>query len=108
MITQRARALIGLLLFVVGTVGSPSLDALVFDHHHHDPTAHVEVAETDAHGERCVLGTMATPVTPGDSPVACGRFEAVLVATSQLAPEAPITSPLASSVLGPRAPPARA
>ena len=106
--TRRARALMGLVLFVLGTLGSPTLDALVFDHHHHDAAAHIEAAETDAHSERCVLGTMATPVTPADSPVACGRFEAVLVATSQQAPAVPVTSPLASSVLGPRAPPAHA
>lgn len=105
---RRWHALLGLFLFVVGTLGSPTADALVFDHHHHDAAAHVEAAEPDAHGERCVLGTLATPVTPADSPVACGRFEAILVPASQRAPAAPVTTPVASSVLGPRAPPARA
>ena len=108
MTTRRWRALLGLLLFVLGTLGSPSLDALVFDHHHHDAATHIEAAETDAHSERCVLGTLATPVTPADSPVACGRFEAVLLPLSARAPEAPVASRVASSGLGPRAPPARA
>jgi len=104
----RGRALLGLLLFVLGTLGSPSLDALFFDHHHHEAAAHVEAAETDAHSERCVLDTMATPVTPADPPVVCGRVEAVLVVASQRAPHAPVTTSSGSSVLGPRAPPARA
>lgn len=108
MIIHRGGALVGLLLFVLGTLGSPSLDAIFFDHHHHDAAAHVETADADAHGERCVLGTMATPVTPADSPVVCGRFEAVLQVASGRAPDAPITTRSASSVLGPRAPPARA
>lgn len=109
MTSRRWHALLGLLLFVVGTLGSPTLDALVFDHHHHhDAAVHIEAAETDAHGERCVLGTMATPVTPADPPVACGRFEAVLVPASLRAPDAPITTRLATSALGPRAPPVRA
>lgn len=108
MSTRRRRAVAGLLLFVLGTLGSPSLDALFFDHHHHETAAHVEAPETDAHGERCVLGTVATPVTPADSPVVCSRFEALLVAASQRAPHAPVTTSGDSSVLGPRAPPARA
>ncbi len=108
MTRRRGHALLGLLLFVCGTLGSPNLDALFFDHHHHDAASHIEAAESDAHGERCVLGTIATPVTPADPPVACGRFEAVRCTASQRAPDAPTTSRLASSVLGPRAPPARA
>lgn len=108
MTTRRWQALLGLLLFVVGTLGSPTLDALVFDHHHHDAAAHVEAADSDAHGERCMLGTMATPVTPADPPVACGRFEAILLPASERAPTAPASTRVASSPLGPRAPPARA
>jgi hypothetical protein len=105
---RRWRALFGLLLFVGGTLGAPTLDALVFDHHHHDAAAHVEAAETGAHGERCVLGTVATPVTPADSHVACGRFEAVLLPASARAPDGPPTTRIVTSALGPRAPPARA
>jgi hypothetical protein len=108
MTRRRWRALLGLLLFVAGTLGSPSLDALFFDHHHHDAVAHIEAADTDAHSERCVLGTLATPVTPADPPIACGRFEAVLVPAGERAPSTPVTTRVASSVLGPRAPPARA
>jgi hypothetical protein len=108
MTARRWHALMGLILFVVGTLGSPALDALVFDHHHHHAAAHIEAAETDTHGERCVLGTMATPVTPADPPVVCGRFEAVFVPASMRAPNGPIPTRLATSALGPRAPPARA
>lgn len=105
MTTRQGRSLAGLLLFVLGTLGAPSLDALLFDHHGHEVASHVEAAPGDAHGERCVLGTLATPVTPADSPVACGRFEAVLVPTSERAPALPIPSRDARSALGPRAPP---
>ena len=91
-----------------GTLRAPGLDALFFDHHSHEVVAHVEAANGDAHGERCILGTIATPVTPAEPPVACGRFEAVLVASSERAPAAQIAIQIATSSLGPRAPPTHA
>lgn len=104
--SRRTRALLGLLLFVLGTIGVPAFDAWVL---HDTPLAniaHVESLENDCHAERCVLGAPATPAAPATQPVATGRFIPAHFTSPPVAPRQVVRLRLSSSVLGSRAPPA--
>ncbi len=61
MIPRRLRAVLGLLLFLGGPVGTPILDGLLFHREAAAQVPHIEAADSDCHGERCVLGAHAIP-----------------------------------------------
>lgn len=104
---RRARALVALLLFVVGSWGWPLADALLL---HHDALAfvpHIESTDgTDCHGQRCVLGHQLPTALPGDAPADTPRISAVLLRHDGLrAVDAP-PARRPTAPLGSRAPPA--
>lgn len=103
---RRGRALVALLLFVVGTWGWPLADALLL---HHDALAfvpHVESSEgTDCHGQRCVLGYQLPTALPADAPVDTPRIGAILLAHDGLRAVTAPASRISRAPLGSRAPP---
>ena len=104
---RRGRALVALLLFVVGSWGWPLADALLL---HHDALAfvpHVESADgTDCHGQRCVLGHQLPTALPADAPVDTPREGSLVLRHDGLRAVAAPRVRLVSAPLGSRAPPA--
>lgn len=107
MISPRGRALLGLVLFVLGTLGVPAFDAWLLHDVPQADIAHVESPENDCHAERCALGAPTTPATPASSPIATGRLSPARFAPPPAAPARLVLPRHSSSVLGSRAPPAR-
>lgn len=104
---QRSRALLGLLLFVVGTLGVPAFDAWLLHDVPQADVAHVESPDTDCHAERCVLGAPTTPGTPADPPITTGRLTLAFFAAPFAVPSQIALGRFPGSVLGSRAPPVR-
>jgi predicted exporter len=103
---RRVRALVALVLFVVGSWGWPLADALLL---HHDSLAfvpHIESTDgTDCHGQRCVLGHQLPTAVPADAPVDTPRLASIVLRHDGLRDVVAPPAHLTRAPLGSRAPP---